>query len=212
MLFRFSCLLAFALGGCAATYTSPIGNDEAELAQLRANNKGMILIHTSLADGSCVQVLAQIIQPDASGRFGDGKAIFLRHKPVEGPSGPVEIVLPAGEYGIVEIACTQFALKDRRTYRARVETQGNVLQTTIYQQPIAKFTVTPGEFIDVGSINVIRVREPEAGKGGEFAATVTPIEQRWMPPLVKAKPNIYALRIQRLMTTPGPVRLTDRKT
>jgi len=209
MLFRLVCLLALtpALGGCLATVSAPVSNDTSELAQLRAENKGMILIHTSLADGHCFEVLAKIVQPDTTGRYVDGKEVYLRRPPIKGPNGPSEIVLPAGDYGVVELVCSNLVTKRKREYyHARVTTDGNLItgEGTVYQQPIAKFSVLPGEFVDIGSINVSTVRAPDAsGNNGEFAVTIAPIEDDWLHSLAAAKPKIYALRVQRLMTTPG---------
>jgi hypothetical protein len=203
---RLACLLALApaLGGCLLTVSPPIGDNESELAQLRAENKGMILIHTSLADGRCLQVLAKITQPDAAGRYLDGKEIYLRKPPIKGPS---EIVLPAGDYGIVQLNCYNFSNGSQyKYYNARVASPGNIVtgEGTIYEQPIAKFSVQPGEFVDVGSLNVetLRVGNPY-GQQGEFAVSVTPIEENWIRSLASAKPKIHALRVQRLMTIPG---------
>lgn len=208
MFVRLVCLpvLALALAGCLVV-TPPVGNDESELTQLRAENKGLILIHTSLADGSCFEVVAKITQPDASGRYVDGYEVYLRRPPIKGANGPSEIVLPSGDYGIVALECHNLTTKrEMRSYNARVATRGNAIsgEGTVYEQPIAKFSVQPGEFVDIGSINVLSVRTPDVvGQNGGFTATVTPIEGHWVQPLAAVKPRIYGFRVQRLMTVPG---------
>jgi hypothetical protein len=215
---RIGCLLALApaLAACLATISPPVGDDESELTQLRVENKGMILIHTSLADGSCFQVLAKITQLDAEGRYLDGKEIYLRRPPIKGPNGPSEIILPAGEYGIVQLNCFNLSNSDRyKHYNARVATRGDIVtgEGTVYEQPIAKFTVQPGAFVDVGSLNVHTLRAGTPyGQQGEFAVSVTPIEERWIRPLASAKPKIYASRVQHLMTTPSQVQQRDPRT
>ncbi len=211
MLRRLACLstIAAVLSGCLATVSPPIGDNESELAQLRAENKGMILIRSSLDDGSCLIAVAQISQPDAAGRYTDGKDIYLGRPPIKTAVGPSEIVLAAGDYGIVQLRC--WNPPKNQIYGARAATNGSILtgEETTYQ-PIAKFTVRAGEFVEVGSINLEFTRGPVPyGRNGEFATTVTPIEESWLRPLASAKPKIYALRVQHLMTTSGSVQRRD---
>lgn len=198
MFFRFTCLLAltFVMAGCANNPTSIAAADsDSALDKLRGENKGLLLIHSSLHDGACFSLLATVARPDAEGRYVGGEEIYLK-RITNRPNEPTEVVLPAGDYGIVQLDC--WNSPHHRYFNARLATHGIILTSAqrVYEQPIAKFSLQPGEFVDVGSLQLTTSH-------GGFQTYVLPIDEGQIQQLASAKPALYAHRVRRLMTTPG---------
>ena len=205
---RTACVLPLALvfAGCATNLTG-VTDGESALANLRAENKGLVLIDTDLHD-RCGRVLARVAHPDADGHYVRAEEIALK-RILNRPGMPTEVQLPAGDYGIVELDCESGP--DHRVFMARATKQGNILtgEGTVYDRPIATFSVRAGEFVDIGSL---RLPSWSTGKffgpQAEFKAYALPIDDIIVAQLALAKPAIYSQRVQRLMTTadapPGP--------
>jgi len=204
MFFRFGGgpALALLLAGCATNITG-IEDGASALDALRVENKGLVLIHTSLHDQGCPRVLAKVAHPDAGGRYIEGEEIALK-RILNRPDVPIEVQLPAGEYGIVRLECENRL--DHRIFFAHPAERGNILtgEGAIYEQPIAKFNVRAGEFVDVGSLQLWT-------NAGKFKAQAVPIADSVVQTMAAAKPAIYTHLVRRLMTTPdqaqqsGPV-------
>jgi hypothetical protein len=189
--------LALVVAGCATNITG-IDDGASALDTLRSENKGLVLIHTALHDQRCTRVIARVAHPDASGRYVasiGGEEIALK-RILNLPNLPIEVQLPAGEYGIIDLDCENF--NRHRHFVMPVIERANIFagQGAVYQ-PMAKFSVQAGEFVDVGSLQL------PTSATGEFKAYVVPNADSVVQTLAAAKPAIYAHLVRRLMTTPG---------
>jgi hypothetical protein len=194
-------VLACVIAGCATNYTG-ISDGESVLDTLRAEKKGLVLIHTSLNDQRCAQVLATVAHPDASGRHVGGEEIALK-RILNRANAPIEVHLPAGDYGIVGLECR--AGNVLRTFGMRATERGNILtgEGAIYDHPIATFSVHAGEFVDVGSLQLPLRSTGTFFQPGEFSAYVVPNGETVVQELAAKKPLVYAHLVRRLMVTPG---------
>lgn len=197
--------ITFTVAGCATNLTG-LDDGESVLAELRAQNKGIILIDSDL-NGYCPRVLARVAHPDASGHYVQGEEIALKR--LLNVPGPTEVQLPAGDYGIVELTCER--RPNPQVFRAHATQRGNILtgDGAIFDRPIATFTVRAGEFIDVGSLHFQSWSTGKLfGPQAEFKAYATPIDEAFITKRALAKPAVYAHRVQQLMITadkpPGP--------
>jgi hypothetical protein len=192
--------LSVIVSGCAlnSTYVPKT----AQIEKLGADNKGIVILHTSLHDGACESVQARLAQPDASGRYVAGGLINLKSIYDLKKLLPSQITLPAGDYGFVDLKCNRAYAN--RFYTARVAQIGNILDGSgaIYEQPIATFTVRPGEIVDIGSLQL--PSRPSAALWGPnlFNAVVVPIPEPWMQTMATNNPTLYSMRVTRLMKTP----------
>jgi hypothetical protein len=193
------CLLALNVGGCAGYNPTRIDDGASVLDDLRGQNKGIVLVDTSL---QCAEMSAIAAHPDAEGHYVSGELITIVS--VFYLNGePNQLVLPAGDYGLVHIRC-QFGNVTRRL-EARPIKQGNILsgERAIYDQPIAKFSVRPGEIADIGSLQLPMSNSGLPGGQINFRAFVVPISESKLQAFAAHKPNLYAHLVRRPMTTPG---------
>jgi hypothetical protein len=193
--------LSFIVSGCATN--APWVEKTAQIEKLGADNKGVVILHTSLHDGACDTVQARLAQPDASGRYVAGELINLKLI-IHRPKLPSQITLPAGDYGFVALKCDRAYAN--RFYTGRVTQAGNILDGSgaIYEQPIATFTVRPGEVVDIGSLQLPSRPNPALwGLNSVFNAVVVPIPEPWMQTLAANNPTLYSMRVTRLMKTPA---------
>ena len=193
--------LACVVAGCATNYTGITDSDSA-LDALRAENKGLVLIHTSLHDQGCAQVLATVAHPDGSGRYVRGEEIALK-RILNRANAPIEVHLPAGDYGIVGLECRTG--NQHRIFNMRAAERGNILtgEGAIYDHPIATFSVHAGEFVDVGSLQLQLQRPGALFQPGEFSTYVVPNRDAVIRDLAAKKPAVYSHLVRRLMVTPG---------
>lgn len=205
MQYRVAFLLSFcmALAGCAtnATWVPP----DTEVAKLAADSKGIVLLHTWLHDEPCHTMRAMLAKPDGSGRYAQAEWVnvkFITNRPKE----PSQIVLAAGDYGFVELEC-QGAQK--QVYAAQRVRLGNPVDRSgsVYERPIATFSIKAGEIVDVGSLQLpSRQVGPYGGQRPVFNAVVTPMPDLYLQNLAASKPNIHGARVARLMKAPPPSR------
>jgi hypothetical protein len=172
-------------------------DSDSTLDELRAQNKGMILFDTPL---HCSELNAVVGHPDAEGHYVAGETIDLVS--IYYLNGePSQVVLPAGDYGLVLISCPWG--RTTQNFSAREIKRGIPLLGghSVYEQPIVKFSVEPGEIVDIGSLNL-----PNSsgffGFGRSFGAYVRPISEAKLQAFASHKPNLYAHLIHRPMTRP----------
>ena len=203
------------LCGCV---TARMGDDVAP-EQLRAEAKAIVLLHTSLHEEwqgpgitqRCTSIEALLAQPDASGRYVKGDRVVLRSSwaSADDRKLPSQIVLPAGDYGIVQLTCNMH--RHTRNFNARVAQRGSILDGSgmIFEKPIASFKVGAGEVVDIGSLRLPSRTLPKQGFFSdpkfEFAAVVTPIPEPLLKSLEAANPRVFQSRIIRPMA--GAARL-----
>jgi hypothetical protein len=198
---RFLSLLPFAvaLAGCVTTSARDIDDDAR--AKLQAENKSVVLLHTSLHDARCHAIEALLAQRDASGRWVQHQRADLRG--LYDPQVPSVIKLAAGEYGIVQLMC--MVGNRRNFFNARVAQRGSILDGSgaIWERPIATFKVGSGEVVDIGSLRL--PTRPGASSGflrrepDSFIGVVTPIPEAWLNNLAIANPKLTKDRIVRPM-------------
>ncbi len=180
------------LTGCAtnATFVAP----NTEVRKLAEDNKGIVLLYTSLHDEPCHILKAKLAKPQPSGHYAEAEWInlkFVNNRPKE----PSQIVLAAGDYGFVELECQGV---QRRVYAARVV-------GSVYERPIATFNVQAGEVVDIGSLQLpARLVGAYGWKRPIFNAVVTPIPELWLQNLAASNPNLHSARVTRLMKVPPP--------
>jgi len=214
---RFVVLVALVIGlsGCITT-GSPTGGGAVPVEKLRAESKSIVVVHTSLHDRPyttrCYSISAELSQRDESGQHVSRRTVTLQGA-FDFQKVPSRIELPAGEYGIVRVSCD----RDRglgANYRARIAKRGSIIDGSgaVYEQPIAVFTVAPGEVVDIGSLSFASRPRPApiptvlpriGSPPGAFAGVVSPIPDLWLKNLAEADPGLYEARIQRPMKAPG---------
>jgi hypothetical protein len=183
-------------------------DDDSKLAKLQAENRGVVLMHTSLLDVGWGSVNVTIAKPDASGHY----VVVIPKYPLRKAWDPSEVLgqipLSAGEYGIVEIYA-QGGGKKLHYVAPVVKFAGISDPLNIhYERSIATFRVAAGEVVDIGSLQVI---EGEIGKTvfGKpirgFAAAVTQIPEPWLQSLAENSPYLFKARILRPMSLPAQI-------
>ena len=198
MYVRSACLLALAVAGCAANPTR-VADSKSILDELRGQNKGIVLIDTPLR---CAEMNAIVAHPDADGHYVTGETIaIVSILYLNGE--PNQLVLPAGDYGLVDITCS-FANATRR-FVARPTRSGGLLsgEPAVYDQPIAKFSVRPGEIADIGSLQLQTSGSGFLGLQSNFLASVVPISESKLQAFADHKPALYSQLVRRPMVTPG---------
>lgn len=194
------------LGGCVTTGsptaeppTGAVGIAE----KLRTQQRGVVIVHTSMHDYGCRPITAVLARPNEVGQFEIGQTVVLRHT-LAFTKTPAAVELPAGEYGFVQLRCQQG--RDVTTFNARVAKQGSLFNgpKTTYVAPIAKFNVQAGEVVDIGSLR-LPTRQVGEAKLFEmpkhvFTPVITPIPDEWLKKLAEAEPELYQARIVRPMT------------
>lgn len=189
--FLFLLPLLATLGGCITAIASRAGT-EAPIEKLRADSKSIVILHTSLHDERCDTITARLAKPDASGRYVWDELVTLKGMMDFAEKTPSEIVLPAGDYGIVQLRCS--IPHRNRIFNARVAERGSVLDGsgTIFERLIATFKVGAGEVVDIGSL-----RLPSGG--GKFLPVVTAIPEPLLHNLATSRPDLYNARVVRPM-------------
>jgi hypothetical protein len=195
----FSFVIA-ALGGCI---TASPRVEEGELATLRDENYGIVLIHTSLNDVEPAQISVTLARPDESGRY----AVWRQGVPIKFPQDkgkvPGQLKIPAGEYGIVELRSVDS--RQNRQFRAKDAKLEGVLLKQVYERPIVTITVRPGEVVDVGSLRVVEGHRETTlfGQTGGFSVSVTQMPEPLLRNLSERNPHLFNARVVRPMVVPA---------
>ena len=196
-MFRFLATLPLmaALCGCVTARQG----DDLPKEKLREDKKSIVLLHTSLHDANCGTIFASLAQPDESGRYVyvRGGSVALRAA-FDEKNLPSQLVLPAGDYGIVNLSCS--APYRNRVYNARVVEQGRMFDRsgTVYEKPIATFKVGAGEVVDIGSLR-LPSRPVSGSSRREFIGVVTAIPEPFLKNLAEKNPQLYQQRVVRPM-------------
>jgi hypothetical protein len=183
--------LLATLGGCMTAIASR-ADAEAPIAKLQAESKSIVLLHTSLHDERCDTISARLAKPNGAGRYVWDESVVLKGLMDFAEKTPSQIVLPAGEYGIVQLRCG--LPRRNRIFNARVAVRGSILDNsgTTFERPIATFKVGVGEVVDIGSLRL------PTGRAG-FIPVVTPIPEPWLNNLAISRPDLYKNRVVRPM-------------
>ena len=205
-------LIVLPLGGCLTT-GSPTAGGAVPVEKLRAENKSIVIVHTALHDlpylSRCNTITATLAQRDGSGQYVYGRSVALKG-PLDLKQIPARIELPAGEYGIVRLQCVH-PRGNSTNYNARVAKHGNIIDSsgTVYEAPIAQFTATAGEVVDIGSLRLASRPRPTptlaekfapGGPRGAFVGVVRPIPDEWLKNLAEEDPGLFQARVVRPMT------------
>jgi len=213
---RFVVLVALVIGLCGCITTgSPTGGGAVPVEKLRAESKSIVVVHTSLHDrpylNRCSMITAELSQRDQSGQHVVVRTVTLQGA-LDFQKVPSRIELPAGEYGIVRVSCVRE--RGGANYNARIAKRGSIIDGSgaVYEQPIAAFTVAPGEVVDIGSLSFASRPRPAptptalpriGSSPGAFAGVVSPIPDLWLKNLAEADPRLYEARIARPMKAAG---------
>src|SRR5262245_61201548 len=104
-------LAAGVLAGCVTT-GSPTDGGPVPVEKLQAENKSIVVIHTSLHD-SCQSIIATLARPNEAGHFEYARTVVLK-QPLAFAKVPATFELTAGEYGFVQFRCQTGS--DRSTF------------------------------------------------------------------------------------------------
>jgi hypothetical protein len=191
--------LSLALAGCLGNETTvkpTVRGDD-----FRTENKGIVLVSTSMNDMKCNSTAAKVARPDEQGRYASAETISLTNVFINKATVPSQIVLPAGRYAFVALYCHRpYA---NRTFVARVTDKRNIWDGTgeIYDKPIATFEVNAGEVVDIGYLDL---GPPILGKKG-FTAIARPTPEPMLAALAESHPDLHKSRLTRLMATPNVI-------
>jgi hypothetical protein len=186
-------VFAAAIGGCTA-FDARMGSDM-PAQTLAAESKGIVLIHTSLHEDRCQTITGRVARRDAAGYYSSTESIALKSM-LNIEQLPGQIVLPAGDYGIVSLYCQ--IPYNNKNYTTRAS---HIDGRSVYEKPLATFTVKAGEVVDVGSL---RIGSPGPIPGRVvstrlFRTSVTPIPEAWLSNLAAKDSKIYGARVVRPM-------------
>lgn len=216
--------IVLLLGGCL-TAGSPTDGGVVPVEKLRAGNKSIVIVHTSLHDrpylSRCAVITAVLAHRDGSGQYVAGQTVTLKGH-LDLKQVPSRVELAAGEYGIVRVTCIN-PRGDSSNYTARVAKPGNIIDGSgaIYDQPFAQFAVAPGEVVDIGSLRLASRPGPppttlaESLRPGAppsaFIGVVTPIPEVWLSNLAQEEPGLFAARVVRPMTVANDCQLDGNR-
>jgi hypothetical protein len=204
---RFMNVLAVVgvVGGCVTTTGSPTGGGDVPVAKLQAENKSIVIVHTSLHDqqglARCDTITAALAQRDEAGQFMVSQRVTLK-APFDLKQIPSRVELPAGNYGIVSLNCQGY--RRNSTYNAKLLQPGSPREgrEAIFEKPFAEFQVRPGEVVDIGSLRLPsrETQRPMFGpRQAVFVPVVTTIPDLWLKNLAEDDPKLYEARVQRPM-------------
>lgn len=198
-------LLAVFLGGCASATAIP-KVEESEVAKLKNDNNGIVLLHTALSGSTPAMVQVTLARPNARGHY-EALRSWLLKLPQDSAQLPGQITLPAGHYGIVELKALDeinYAARKgrRREYNARNMTLEGPLLTKVYERPFATFTIEAGEVVDIGSIQMFDgpTQQGLFEQKGSFAIKIGPMPETLLKNLSDRSPTLAKARVVRTMT------------
>jgi hypothetical protein len=200
-------LLFATLSACAGVTASPTV-EQGELAQLSRDNSGIVLIHATINGRAPNQVGVSLARRGESGRYVVWRSGVPIKFPQDSGAVPGQLKIPAGEYAIVEVNALDLGvvISTTRQFRAPNMKYEGALLIPSYERPIARFTVGPGEVVDVGSLQITEGRRESLlfETQGNFTANVAPTPEPLLRNLAARNPNLYKARVVRTMTRPGP--------
>jgi hypothetical protein len=181
-----------AVGGCV-TFDARTGSD-LPAQTLTAENKGIVIIHTSLHEDRWQVITGTVARRDAAGYYSATEGIALKAM-LNLEQLPGQVVLPAGDYAIVSLRCQQ--PYNNKSYSTRASQKDG---RSGYEKPLATFKVNAGEVVDVGSLRIAGAgRTPGFFSTALFRTSVTPIPESWLGNLAAKDPRIYSARVVRPM-------------
>jgi len=182
MRYRFLLFAAAFLTGCTSTTAIP-RVDESQIVKLKADNTGIVLMHTVVSGHTPNNVMVKLARPNARGHYEATRSYQLK---IEQDSSqlPGQLTLPAGHYGIVDLTVEDNIDYAARRMRSRgyhasdMKLEGPLLNQ-VYERPIATFSVEAGEVVDIGSLQLIDgpVQRDLFVNRGSFAVKVTPMSE-----------------------------------
>ncbi|MBZ0146162.1 MAG: hypothetical protein K8F62_01295 [Pseudorhodoplanes sp.] len=184
---------------------------EGDIAKLKAENDAIILLYTSLNSSHGQHVGLTLARRDERGRY----VVYRKGVPIklsiDSSALPGQLKLPAGEYGIVELATIDTVVqggvrgKRERAFRGSEEKLEGLDLQRVYDRALATFRVEPGEVVDIGTIEVFEgPTRPGAMLGlipprGSFGIKVGPIPERVLKNFAERSPDLARARIVRTM-------------
>ena len=189
--------LAAALGGCMTVLSARQGDDLPQ-EKLRDDSKSIVLLHTSLHESYCLNISLTLAQQNAAGEWVKADTLNIKGQ-LDLAKLPSQFVLPAGEYGIVNVACLSPRIS-RRAFIAKQLTRGSVWDGSraTFEKPFATFKVLPGEVVDIGSLRMPSTPQ-QYRVPGKFIAVVTAIPDDYLGNLAAKNPDLYQRRVTRPM-------------
>lgn len=196
--------LSAVLQGCSSSAIPKTG--ESQVAKLKNDNSGIVLLHTEFTGNSRGQVMVTLAKPNARGRYEVTRGHLIKSSS-DSAQLPGQITLAAGQYGIVELSIADeldgvIRTHRSRSYKARNMTLEGPLLMKVYERPMATFTINAGEVVDIGSIQVFEgpVQQSIFGQKGSFAIKVAPTPEAVLKNLAERSPALANARVVRTMT------------
>jgi hypothetical protein len=203
--FLFLLPVAAVLAGCVTTGAST----DAPQAGLRDESKSVVLMHTALHEYCNGFIQATLARRDDAGQWVRGDAYTTLRGVFDSPGLPSQLVLPAGEYGIVRLNCRGGSVWNNRGYYVKQLTRGSIVDGSgaTFDKPMATFKVLPGEVVDIGSLRLPST-PPRIVPGGitaEFVGVVAPMPEAYLQNLAAKNPDIYQRRVTRPMAAAAKI-------
>jgi hypothetical protein len=197
--------LVACLGGCSPLTAIP-KVEESQVAKLKSENNGIVLLHTAFEGTTATHVMITLARPNGSGHYTGIRGWQLK-LPQDSAQLPAHLTLPAGQYAIVELKVLDeinvYARSARgREYTSRIVGVEGLMK--VYERAMATFTVGAGEVVDIGSIQVFDgpVEANLFGKKGSFSVKITPMPAPLLKNLAEHNPQLAKARMVRTMVAP----------
>jgi hypothetical protein len=172
----------FALSLVVAS--AAIANAHAQSPARTEAKPGMLLFYTPLHRDTAI-LRALFARADAQNRFASIGWYTLY---TGGKGLPSQLELPPGRYGIVWVQA------GGKRYTGKLLERKNIIsgEGDLYQ-PLAVFTIRPGEVVDAGHLVLLQ------GDGRRFRTRIEPTPPEALKLLAEKFPAIYKARITRTM-------------
>jgi hypothetical protein len=192
---------AVVAAGCART--SRIDDEELSVRRLMKEGRAIALMRIGAASAKCLHA-AVLIGVEAEPGYRRERTLSVRN--VRGLSTvPVaEAELDAGTYHVIGYGCTN----DKGTKTITDEAGGGIpmIGGAIYRTSYARFTLAPGEIVNVGYLHFHAEGDGDSLFGRAIKTVVAvsdwPIDE--LERFARQRPAVYALMRTRLMETVSP--------
>ena len=188
-------VLSAAVGGRAGT--SRIDDSELSVRRLKADKRAIALVRVGAASQKCLHVAVMIGVPAGEG-YRRERVMAVANVRSLAKAPVAEAEFDAGEYHVIGYACTN----DKGT-KAIADDTGPM--SPIYRTSYARFTLQPGEVINLGFLHFHAELDGDSVFGRPIKTAVGvsdwPIEE--LERFARSRPALYALMTTRLMEVPA---------
>jgi len=185
-------VICTAVAACA-----PGIDDSKSLSALKSANEGIVFLRLTYAGLPCRTGNVALATEPAPGRFELHKTLMVGGIAGSAAMTPRQVSLPAGTYHIGYVACQSVG---EMKYMMGVGEHDGTVVIGNPRQSLAKFTVSAGEAVDVGQINL----QPTDYLLNAATISVADITPDAMQRLRAEAPTLSSSLVTRLMTVTSP--------